>query len=315
MELKNSHIKLLRFLKSDQNTIKELAEKVGMTQQTIRGRISELKKAGYAIYQNRIEGDNTRYYLPRKPVEKQIKQIRHGSAKNFRIALCSDTHLGAHTEALDELNQFYEMAHDKGVKDFYHSGDLTDGTGVYPGHDSELKIFTGPQQVQYTIDNYPYIKGCTTYYITGNHDLKIMQREDLDIGGMISEKREDMVYLGQYESDVFFRKASLRLVHPDGAYPYALSYRAQKYIENISGGTKPNIISMGHLHQSAYMEIRNIHTFLAGSFQKQNNFLRRKGINPAISGWILDFKLLRKNIGGFEFDEITDLKIEKIRFY
>ena len=339
-----------------------------------------------------------------------------------------------------------------------------DGTGVYPGQIAGLKVFTGMKQVEYAAANYPEVQGCKSMFITGNHDLKLMEREDIDIGPMIASRRSDMIYLGQYEANVYFEKASLRLIHPDGGMPYAMcfddkteiltengwklfkdinkkekvatfninskkvewqtptdyieqqyngkmlsiwtrrldlvitpnhrllvkrssnknwklieaeklegekmvtltsglsedptnyhetalptnfdkinykgiiycvsvpnqtifvrrngkkvwtgnSYRLQKYVENIAGGTKPNIISMGHLHQSLYAEIRNIHCFLPGSFQRQNNFLRRKGVDPQISAWIIDFNLVNKNVDGVKITEVNNLKTEKIRFY
>lgn len=315
LEVLDSHKKIISVLRRGQFSIKDLAAETKFAQQTIRARLVEMKQMGFAIEKMKSSGEDTLYTILRKPMEKQVKEITHTGSPHYRIALLSDSHLGAETEDLESLNTFYKIAHSKGVTQFYNSGDITDGTGVYPGQMSELKVFTGMKQVRYVIDVYPYIDGCKTFFITGNHDLKLMQREDIDVGPMIADKREDMVYLGQYEANVKFAKASLRLVHPDGGMPYAISYRLQKYVENIAGGSKPNIISMGHLHQSLYTELRNIHCFLAGSFQKQNNFLRRKGIDPQISGWIIDFNLQNKRFNGYDITEITNLKTQKIRFY
>ena len=314
-ELTHAHRAILRFLKKGQYTVSELANVTSFSQQTIRARMAEMKRLGYAIEALKATGENFRYYIPARPLEKHLKDITHTGANHYRIALVSDTHIGAVTEDLESLHKFYKIAHEKGVTEFYHSGDITDGTGVYPGHISELKVYTGMKQVEYASANYPEIKGCKTYFITGNHDLKLMQREDIDVGPMIASRRPDMIYLGQYEADVYFEKAKLRLIHPDGGMPYAISYRMQKYVENIAGGTKPSIIQMGHLHQSAYMEIRNIHCFLSGSFQKQNNFLRRKGVDPQISGWIIDFDLINKLVDGIKVTEVNNMRPYKVRFY
>lgn len=307
-ELLPSHKKIINMLCKGFFDVKEIAEETQYSQKTVRARMAEMKQYGIAIHSSKSNGETTKYNIPRKPMEKTVQEVKHSGVKNYRIALLSDTHLGAVTEDMESLYKFYEIAHSKGVTEFYHAGDITDGVGVYPGQLTELKEFTGMKQVIHTVKNYPSIPGCKTFYITGNHDLKLMQREDIDIGPMISRQREDMVYLGQYEADVMFENARLRLVHPDGGMPYAVTYRLQKYVENIAGGTKPNIISMGHLHQSVYVELRNIHCFLAGSFQRQNNFLRRKGVDPQISAWIIDFRLKDKF-------EINNLKIQKIRFY
>lgn len=223
-ELLPSHKKIINMLGKGFFDVKEISEETQYSQKTVRARMAEMKEYGIAIHSSKSNGENTKYNIPKKPMEKTVQEVRHSGGKNYRIALLSDTHLGAITEDLKSLYSFYEIAHSKGVTEFYHSGDICDGTGVYPGQLSELKEFTGMKQVIHCVKNYPSIPGCKTFFITGNHDLKLMQREDIDIGPMIARQREDMVYLGQYEADVMFEKARLRLVHPDGGMPYALCF-------------------------------------------------------------------------------------------
>jgi len=69
------------------------------------------------------------------------------------------------------------------------------------------------------------------------------------------------------------------------------SYLAQKYINSLEGGTKPNIIVFGHWHTSLYMDYRNIHSLEAGCFQHQTLYLMRKGIMPARGGWIVEMNI------------------------
>ena len=120
------------------------------------------------------------------------------------------------------------------------------------------------------------------------HDLSWWKRSGVDIGVLISAKRKDMVYLGQYSGEVVLSGIRIRLIHPDGGGAYAISYKMQKLIEQIPSGRKPHIFIAGHYHTALYFFYRNIHAFQAGCFEGQTTFLLRKGLNPAIGGWIID---------------------------
>ena len=94
-ELTHAHRKVLRFLKKGQYTVGELSELTFFSQQTIRGRLAEMKRLGYAVETIKTDGENKRYYIPAKPLEKQTSVLRHTGSAHYRIALLSDTHLGA----------------------------------------------------------------------------------------------------------------------------------------------------------------------------------------------------------------------------
>jgi hypothetical protein len=49
--------------------------------------------------------------------------------------------------------------------------------------------------------------------------------------------------------------------------------------------------STGHFHTAFYFWYRNIHILNAGCFEGQTLFLRRKMLNPAIGGWIVEMRL------------------------
>ena len=104
-----------------------------------------------------------------------------------------------------------------------------------------------------------------------------------------------MIYLGQYEGNIEFNRVRFRLIHPDKGGAYALSYHGQKYAEQIASGKKPDILMFGHWHVSFYFWYRNMHIFTCGSFQNQTPYLARKGLNPAIGGWICKAKLSKEH--------------------
>lgn len=296
MEILPSHEKILKILRRRQLTISEIAEELGgrYAEGSIRGRVAELRKVGYEIKSNRVNGHMT-YYAPTRPsIDAKKTIVKSSGTGHFKIAIISDTHLASVTEDLKALNNFYDFAIAQGVTEFYSAGDILDGFDVYPGQINDLQCWGVDNQVDYVIKNYPERENVRTYFIAGNHDLRVFQNTGIDCGKAIAKHRRDLIYLGQYEATIKFEEATMRLVHPDGNCPYALSYRAQKYVEGIVGGEKPNILIMGHLHTNFYAQIRNIHVFHAGCFQHQNAFLRRKGIMPVIGGWIVEFRVKNK---------------------
>lgn len=255
--------------------------------------------------------------------ENQVKQIllenhrmsprvldRYLTKKNvIKFGIVSDTHLCSRQEKLNELHTFYAICKKIGVEDVLHIGDLVDGNGrIYRGQLNEIHTYGVIRQANYVIKNYPQEKGIKTFFITGNHCLSFYNENGVDIGNLIVEKRDDMIYLGQYQADIKLGRAKVRLLHHDKNPAYALSYPGQKLAEQIASGQKPDILLLGHLHSSFYFWYRNIHIFNCGTFQGQTAFLLRKGINPAIGGWICEIKEGKK-------DNVVALTISWIPFF
>ena len=226
----------------------------------------------------------------KKPKPQILK--RFITDKDLQFAIVSDTHLCSRYERLNELHTFYEICRKQGVKIVFHCGDEIDGNGMmYRGNLSEIHTYGADRQVQYFVDNYPKVKEIITYLITGNHSLSFYNDNGVDVGLKIANKRDDIIYLGQYEGNIEINKVKFRLIHPDRGVAYAISYSMQKYAEQIASGNKPDILLAGHFHTSVYFWYRNMHIFQCGTFQGQTPFLARKGLNPAIGGWICKVKL------------------------
>ena len=214
------------------------------------------------------------------------KILKHNiSDKVFTFGVVSDTHLCSTHEKLNELWTFYEICRKEGIKVVVHGGDILCGWKIYKGQENEVHTFGVDNQVRYFIKHYPKVEGITTYFITGNHDLAWLQLAGVDIGNIIEKERLDMVYVGQYQGDVDMRGIIVRLHHADKGNAYALSYNAQKIVEQIPSGDKPHIMIFGHYHTSHYFFYRNIHIINAGCFEGQTLYLIRKGINPTVGGW------------------------------
>jgi predicted phosphodiesterase len=209
------------------------------------------------------------------------------------FGLIGDTHFGSLYEAKDELAALYKLFEAEGVKNVLHSGDVIDGHRVYRGQEFELHKHGWKEQRDWFAEVAPRIKGITTHFITGNHDASMKKAAGIDVGNELSHVREDWNFIGEDHALVVFetpngRKYSVMLLHPGGGSSYALSYRAQKIIEQIEGGQKPNMLVIGHFHKADFLPTyRNVSGFQSGCFQFQTPFMVTKGLSAHVGGWIV----------------------------
>lgn len=219
-------------------------------------------------------------------------QVYSEPASVVIFGLCGDTHGSSSKERNDALCAFYDVCKSEGVTDVLHTGDITAGDRVYPGQMYELTEVGFDAQVDAVVRRYPRREGIITRFITGNHDLSHFKHTGADIGKRIAADRDDMVYLGRYGATVeLIPGFDIYLLHQDGGVPYAKSYKRQKIVEGFIGGTKPRIFASGHDHQQINFDYRNVQVYGTGCFEGQTEFLRRKGIEPVIGGWIIEAKL------------------------
>ena len=227
-------------------------------------------------------------------VEPTKHKRKWDGATEIKIAVIGDTHLGSKYTQFKHLNDFYDVCKSEGVKDIYHVGDLTDGLKMRPGQEYELYVTSADDMIDDVIEKYPSRKGIVTHFITGNHDASIYKHVGYDIGKTISERREDMDYLGRDCAVInLTSKCTLELRHPWDGTAYSLSYKPQKMIEAMESDSKPNILAIGHYHKAEYLFYRNVHAFQTGCFQGQTPFTRGKGISVHLGGWIITVRVMK----------------------
>jgi hypothetical protein len=144
-----------------------LVERLSLDENTILGLCMQLKLANYNI---KVWNEGGIVWVYNVPVietgDAQIKNLQ--TSKTIKIAILGDTHIGSKYSAKEELEAFYEYAYQKGVRDFYHTGDMTDG--YYKNRDGSIydqDAFGFQDQIELAVDIYPSIDGCKTYFITG----------------------------------------------------------------------------------------------------------------------------------------------------
>ena len=206
----------------------------------------------------------------------------------LRFAIMGDTQFGSKYAQITYLHDFYDLCVKEGIRDVYHTGDLTDGLKMRPGHEYELYEISADEMRDDVIKNYPKRDGITTHFITGNHDASIYKHIGYDIGQAIANARPDMEYLGRDCAIVNLTdNCTLELRHPWDGTAYAISYKIQKMIESMEADSKPNILAVGHYHKAEYLFYRNVHALQTGCYQGQTPFTRGKGISVHMGGWIV----------------------------
>lgn len=241
--------------------------------------------------------------------EPEYHNAKWDGTETIQFALMGDTQFGSKYAQITHLHNFYDLCEKEGIKNVYHTGDITDGLKMRPGHEYELYEISADGQCDDVIKNYPRRKGITTHFITGNHDASLYKHVGFDIGRAIAKEREDMIYLGRDCSVVNLTpECTLELRHPWDGTAYAISYKIQKMIEAMESDSKPNILAVGHYHKTEQLFYRNIHAFQSGCFQSQTPFTRGKGISVAMGGWIVT---IRVDKNGY----IRGIKPELIPYY
>jgi predicted phosphodiesterase len=252
-----------------------------------------------------------------KVLRKQLDELQrslqtptlHLSGEEIIIGVLSDTHLGSRFADLGLLDFAYETFADYGVGTVLHAGDILDGQRIYKGHDFELDKFGADAQVDFCVERYPSIDGITTYFIDGNHDRSFWKDAGNNTGKKISQNRADLVYLGYQEAEIVLgdpengKKATVRIFHGEDGSAYAISYRPQRYLTELPGKHKPDMLIMGHYHKAETLYYQGVIAVQAGTTQRQTPFMRGRRLSAALGFWIINMTINETGIArvGFEF--------------
>lgn len=217
--------------------------------------------------------------------------INRTKETTLRFAVTGDRHHGSLYHHGAALHAFYDFCKREGVKEVYDAGDLLDGHKVYKGQEFELRDLGFEAQMNSVVKNSP--DEVDTFFITGNHDASFKNAAGVPVGSCIGERVPQYKFLGEEQARVRWDtpngKFELMLIHPGGGSSYALSYRPQKIVESLEGGTKPDMLAIGHYHKAEFMpSYRNVAVLQAGTFQRQTPFMARQGLAAHVGGWIVE---------------------------
>jgi predicted phosphodiesterase len=208
--------------------------------------------------------------------------------KRLTFGVVSDPHYLSKHQQLTYFQDAYKVMKKQGCSFILNTGDVTEGNGNhYPGQKQEIFKNMYSDQRSYLIANYP--SDLPTYMISGDHDLDWWKGGGEDIIADFARERADISYLGQHASFLNVGGISFYLLHPMGGLPgRGHSAKAVNITSSFQGGTKPQVLLIGHYHQASYHFIRNIHTLFCPCFQSQTSYLIRKALAPDIGFWIVN---------------------------
>ena len=279
------------------NTVVAMADEVDCSPKRVKDALIALRAAGYDI--EWVDEAESTVSMPKAVAIDRPRHIKLGWRQHqLRIGVLSDTHSGSLYCDEDVLEDIYDRFVEEGVTQVLHGGDLTTGPGMrgYPGHLHEVEPeCQGPDGlVKYVAEHYPYRPTIETKFRLGNHDDWEWKRTGRCIGTLIADRREDLTCLGRGQVDCFVGpddQTRIRLWHPSGGKAYALSYRSQKNIESMLGGTKAHLLIVGHFHVAGWFPMRNVHALLAACTEWQTPYMNDKSLVPEVGGYIVDMTL------------------------
>lgn len=234
--------------------VSDLSEEFEVDERTILGMIGLLKQKGLNIYKEKTKDDIlVTSFGDGKLGSKSLYEINDDNKKT-KILVISDTWYGSVFSQPSIVNQVYRIAAKSGCSMAFHLGDIS--VGRYPKDDEEgrASIFAHGfvAQGEVVVNSYPIVEGMNTYFITGEHDHKLLKDEGIDIGNYISDSRKDMIYLGPNRRDILLKPTKwkkgikIRLYHQEGTGTYQISYKSDQYVRALRSENKADIIFQGH---------------------------------------------------------------------
>ena len=234
-----------------------------------------------------------------KPVAFDMDRIR---GDRVRIGVISDTHFGSKFQQPTYLIEHLEYMRKRKVDLIVHAGDVTDGSvHMHPGFEYELWAHGVDAQIkaaaQVLTPAAARLK-VPWYFIGGNHDASHTKSAGVDVVNWLCGQSEWFNYLapeqgGSRNSVGWLRFGSLevQVCHPHMGSAYALSYRPQKWIEQLAPENKPHLVLMGNFHKCLQLDYRNVFALLLPSFQAQSGWMASKGISSYVGSAVLEVGL------------------------
>lgn len=225
------------------------------------------------------------------------------SGDRILIGVSSDWHVGSSYLNEDRIAAMSQVYKSEGVVMNLIAGDLTEGMSGRDGHIYELRHCGYKAQKNAATKLLSSFDFCDTKIISGNHDLWFASKANM--GALIVEDVCQSLlrceYLGEHEGSVFLNGARADLWHGEDGAAYALSYRIQKIVESIEGGTKPQMIFAGHDHKALYIpSLRNIQAVASGCVQHQTPWMRRKKLAAFCGFWLVELTIREGEVKRFK---------------
>ena len=283
---------------------RKLSELFNKSELVIAQVIEYMRDMGYGINE-----EHNVISVPLVPaIEPELSPLFNDGAREyeFSFALISDTHAASRAEQPTALRDFAKVAQEEyGCNIAIHTGDAVAGMKVYYGQENDVYCSRGMDQAEAAANNLP--TGFDKIYLLGgNHDYSFYKLSGLDVRNeIVSKGRNDIVILPFDAYNLSLTDdIDVRLWHPSGGPAYAISYKGQKYAEQLAGhelfeivtGEKPKpsimAVLVGHFHKTFAFRQGPISILGGGCFEGANSLSLRKGWTPEICGVIVKCKVI-----------------------
>jgi len=296
-------LKLLKYMKNKPRTLRDISDQFDRSERTIQSILDALKGQHYNI----VGMANSVLLSTKEPPDtssQQLTTLADLAGMRMKMAWIADLHWGSTAQQITNFLRFVSIAYERGVRHVFIAGDIFAGHDVYRGQIYDLYAIGAAKQLAALRSVFPRYPEMCYYVLGGNHDYSFIKASGYDIMADFADSRDDVIYLGYDMADVpITDRIDIRMWHPHGGVPYALSYRLQKGLEQtafselvkLSGdedaAPKVRGIISGHLHVTVALERGPIFAVQAGCFEGQTNLLKRMGRFPQISGYIVEWKI------------------------
>jgi len=310
---------VLALLRKRSMSLVDLADALDCSPKAVLESIADLRRRGFCIEE--VEGGLAIPSTP-PPVELPKLPMWDGGAGVLRWAAASDLHAGSAAAQKTAFHRFMRVATERyAVRHTLVSGDLLAGTRMYRGQEFDLYASGCDAQVEDLSNDYlPYIDGHEYMVIGGNHDYSFYKTSGVDPLRLLAARRDDVRHCGWSSADVALTEnCHVRMWHPSGGVPYALSYRGQKGAEQVAyqelatlameqPAPRVRVLQIGHLHvMGGPFSQGPIDVFQAGCFEGETSYLKEKGLVPTIGGYVFEAEVTEAGL-------IRQLTVHRLRF-
>lgn len=284
-----------------EKSLKDIALEMEISELEVAGIIKKLKEDGYNILNVIKNGEAVAVNIGNDSLKKNNIYNIDNVKGDFTFLAISDTRLCSYYQQLGILNEIYMRAFEEGASFVLHMGDISEG--IYKRDLLKDTIFMHDtySQANYIAQNYPYIEGMPTYFITGEHDDTHISVSKENIGKLIAQDRKDMIYLGQSRAAVKVGNTNILMRHPKGKVAYTISYKSQRHINAMRSEDKVNIILNGHWCYMDEYVLRKINQYSVPSVVAQTPEMDFLDTPNTVGYYLVNVKLDEKG----NFDKTT----------
>lgn len=204
--------RIICLIKQGKNN-REICQKLNIDNMTLKDALLDLKTKGLDFDKKYLLNGATLYTpnkeLYGKRVSNEVTLVMRNKDE-INAFLISDLHLGTKEERLDLLNLVYDNAIKRGVHIIINGGDLINGLT------SERKNIcqTHLEQCEYFIEKHPYDDSILNVCVLGNHDVKGLNEQGINLARILENYRQDFAIAGIENGKIIAKNDCIYMYHP-----------------------------------------------------------------------------------------------------